>query len=175
MGESSEKKEERGRQASIDGFANEKIVCGMLMKRYGNVSSVDLPLSPYDIILVTKKENLEDIIRIQCKTASHAVSFGGGSRGGVDRIYRSDVKTYIQSPETSDCVIGIHFENNEPELYVVPTFLVVELGTKSISLNKIEKLRNNYEMLEKCKDKAFVLKKAKEYGILPSSRNSVLF
>jgi len=31
--------EERGRQASIEGFANEKIACGLLMKKYGNVSS----------------------------------------------------------------------------------------------------------------------------------------
>ena len=168
-------KEKISRQASIDGFANEKIVCGMLMKRYGNVSAVELPLSPYDIILVTKKENFEDITRVQCKTARHSVPFSGGTRGGVDRIYRSDVKTYIQSPETSDCVIGIHFENNEPELYIVPTFLIAELGTKSISLNKIKKLRNNYELLEKCKDKDFVIEKAKEYGILPSSHNSTLF
>lgn len=42
--------EERGRQASVDGFAHEHIAAGILMKRYQNVSLVDLPLSPYDII-----------------------------------------------------------------------------------------------------------------------------
>lgn len=167
--------EERGRQASIDGFANEKIVCGYLMKRYGNVSSVELPLSPYDIILVRKKEDgTEDIIRIQCKTASKSVNFRGGSRGGVDREYKSGVKTYVQSPELSDCIVGIHFEDKGPQLYFVPTLLIPELGTKSISLNRIEKLKNNYEMLENCKDRKFVVKKAREYGILPSSRNSTL-
>lgn len=138
------------------------------MKKYGNVSSVDLPLSPYDIILVNKlKDASEDIIRIQAKTASHAVSFTGGGRGGVDRAYKSGVKTYVQRPEFSDCVVGIHFQNSEPELYFVPTLLVVALKSKSISLNKIRQLRNNYEMLEKCKDRDFVIKKAKEYGILP--------
>ncbi len=49
------KTEERGRQTSVDGFAHEHIVAGILMKKYQNVSLVDLPLSPYDIIVVRKK------------------------------------------------------------------------------------------------------------------------
>jgi hypothetical protein len=176
MAESSEEKEERGRQASIEGFANEKIVCGILMKKYGNVSSVELPLSPYDIVMVRKKKDeSEDIIRIQCKTAKHSVPFSGGARGGVDRVYKSGVKTYVQSPKLSDCIVGIHFEDGKPELYFVPTCLITELQTKSVSLNKIEKLRNNYEILENCKDRNFIIKKAKEYGIIPESRNSTLF
>jgi hypothetical protein len=168
------KSEERGRRASIDGFANEKIVCGLLMKKYGNVSMVDLPLSSYDITMVNKLEDdSEDIIRIQSKTASKSVSFTGGGRGGVDRTYKSGVKTYVQSPKRSDCVVGIHFEDGEPELYFVPTFLIVELKSKSgeqaksISINRIKQLKNNYEMLEKCKDRGFVIREAKKYGILP--------
>ena len=111
-------KEDQGKWASIEGFANEKIVCGILMKRYGNVSLVDLPLSPYDIIIARKTDKgKEDIIRIQVKTARFSLSFVGGSRGGVDRIYKSNVKTYIQSPEYSDCIVGIHFEREVPVLY----------------------------------------------------------
>ncbi len=159
-------REETGRQASIEGFANEKIVCGLLMKKYGNVSLVDLPLSPYDIILVRRVGSIEDIIRIQVKTASSSVSFIGGSRGGRDRIYKSDVKTYVQSPETSDCITGIHFEGNRPELYFVPTTLVLEIGQKSISINRISPLRENYEMLEHCKDGEWVKAKCREYGII---------
>ena len=45
-------KEKKGKQASVDGFAHEHIAVGILMKRYQNVSLVDLPLSPYDIIIV---------------------------------------------------------------------------------------------------------------------------
>ncbi|MEM4246028.1 MAG: hypothetical protein QW390_01890 [Candidatus Bathyarchaeia archaeon] len=91
--------EERGRRASIEGFANEKIVCGILMKRYGNVSMVDLPLSPYDIIVVRRmSDGTEDIIRIQTKTATKSVNFLGGSRGGVDRTYKSGVKTRARLP-----------------------------------------------------------------------------
>lgn len=73
---------ERGRKASIEGFANEHIVVGILMKRYQNVSLVDLSLSPYDIIIVIKDENgKENIIRAQVKTANKSVGFTGGSRG----------------------------------------------------------------------------------------------
>ncbi|MDE0556513.1 MAG: hypothetical protein OXI24_20055 [Candidatus Poribacteria bacterium] len=83
---------ERGRQASVDGFAHEHIAAGILMKRYQNVSLVDLPLSPYDIIIVFKKtDGSEDIIRAQVKTATRSISFTGGARGGVDREYKSDV------------------------------------------------------------------------------------
>ena len=62
--------QDRGRQASVDGFAHEHIVVGILMKKYQNVSLVDLPLSPYDIIIVRKDvDDNEDIIRSQVKTA----------------------------------------------------------------------------------------------------------
>jgi len=159
--------EERGRQASIEGFANEKIICGLLMKRYGNVSLVDLPLSTYDIIIVNKLPNgTEDIIRIQCKTATKSISFTGGSRGGVDRTYKSGVKTYIQSPELSDCIVGIHFHEGKPELYFFPTLLISKINQASISIKKIQGFKNNYEILERCKDENFIIAKAKEFGII---------
>jgi len=160
---------ERGRQASVNGFAHEQIVCGLLMKKYKNVSLVALPLSPYDIIIARKMEDgSEDIIRVQVKTARKSISFVGGSRGGIDRKYISGVKTYVQSPKTSDCIVGIRFSNGEPELYFVPTLLISELGQKSISINKIKALKSNYEILENCKNREFVIRKANEYGILSS-------
>jgi len=163
----SRESEERGRRASIDGFANEKIACGILMKKYGNVSQVDLPLSPYDIIIARKMEDdSEDIIRIQVKTASKSLSFTGGSRGGVDRTYKSGEKTYVQTPKHSDCMLGVHFSNDEPELFFFPTLLISVLGQKSISINKMQPLKNNYEMLENCKNSDLVLGKAKEFGII---------
>lgn len=160
--------EDRGRQASIEGFANEHIVVGILMKKYQNVSLVDLPLSPYDIIIVFKDATgKENIIRAQVKTAHKSVSFIGGTRGGVDRDYVSDVKVYTQSPVTSDLVIGLHpLGNDSFELYFVPTVLIDALQQKSVSLRRIAALKNNYEILEKCKDKQFVLSKCAEYGII---------
>lgn len=160
--------EKRGRQASVDGFAHEHMVCGILMKRYQNVSFVDLPLSPYDIIIVFKNEqNEEIIIRAQVKTSQKSIPFTGGSRGGVDRKYESDVKTYVQSTKTSDVVIGYKpISDAQFELYFVPTILIEKWKQKSKSLNILSPLKNNYEILEHCKDKDFVIEKAKEYGLI---------
>lgn len=158
----------KGRQASVEGFAHEHIVVGILMKRYQNVSLVDLPLSPYDIVIVFKeKDGTENIIRAQVKTASKDIKFTGGTRGGVDRYYKSGVKEYTQSTKTSDLIIGLHPKGKDSfELYFVPTILVEHLSQKSISLRKIESMKNNYEMLEKCKDKDYVISKCKEFGII---------
>ena len=168
--------EERGRQASVDGFAHEHIAAGILMKRYQNVSLVDLPLSPYDIIIVRKKaDDSEDIIRAQVKTATQSVPFTGGARGGVDRTYRSDVKTYTQSTAISDVVIGVHpIGDNTFEFYFVPTILIEELNQKSISINKISHLKGNYFILENCKNRKVIIDKCREYGIL-SSESHYLF
>ncbi|OGO17468.1 MAG: hypothetical protein A2Z15_09525 [Chloroflexi bacterium RBG_16_50_11] len=158
--------EERGRKAATSGFAHEHITAGILMKRYGNVSLVNLPLSPYDIVIVQKTEHGEDIIRAQVKTAKISISFTGGSRGGVDRKYRSGVKTYKQTTKTCDVVIGLHPYDDSFDLYFVPTILIEKLGKKSISLNKVKDLKNNYEILNNCKNTNFVISKAKEYGII---------
>ena len=167
--------EARGRKASVDGFAHEHIVAGILMKKYQNVSLVDLPLSPYDIIIVSRDEDgHEDIIRAQVKTARQAVPFTGGSRGGVDRAYKSGVKEYTQSTVTSDVVIGIHPINDNANdnayvLYFLPTVLIEHLNQKSISINKIEDLKENYFILENCKNEEVIVQKCVEYGILPDS------
>jgi len=158
-------REELGRQASIDGFAHEHVVVGLLMKKYQNVSLVDLPLSTYDIVIVRKFDKGEDIIRAQVKTAKTSVSFTGGTRGGVDRTYKSGVKEYTQSTTTSDVVIGIHPKNEDSfDLYFIPTVLIGKLNQKSISLNKIQFLKNNYYILENCKNEHVIIKECKKNG-----------
>lgn len=164
--------EKKGLQASVEGFAHEHIVAGILMKKFQNVSLVDLPLSPYDIIIVfKKKDSTEDIIRAQVKTAKKSISFIGGTRGGIDREYKSGVKEYKQSTSTSDVVIGIHpLGNNSYDLYFVPTILIEKLNQKTISIKKVEKLKNNYFILRNCKNYNLVINKAKEYGIIRSKK-----
>ncbi len=159
----------RGLQASVEGFAHEHIAAGILMKKYQNVSLVDLPLSPYDLIIVLKENGKETIIRAQVKTAKKSISFTGGTRGGVDRTYKSGIKRYVQSTITSDVVIGLCPKNgqgNEFNLYFIPTILIEHLKQGSISLGKVKNLKNNYEILENCRDKNFILKKSKEYKII---------
>lgn len=159
---------EKGMQASVEGFAHEHIVAGILMKIFKNVSLVDLPLSPYDVIIVFKEEDgRENIIRAQVKTAKKSISFIGGTRGGIDRSYKSGVKEYKQSTKTSDVVIGIRpLENNSYDLFFLPTVIIEILEQKSISINKIQMLKNNYEIFKRCKDSEFVISKFKKYGII---------
>jgi hypothetical protein len=159
---------ELGKKAAVDGFAHELILAGILMKRYLNVSLVDLPLSEYDILVVFKNENEEEVfIRVQSKTATKSVKFTGGTRGGVDREYKSDIKKYIQSTKTADVVIGVTpNENDAYDLYIVPTVLIQFFRTESKSLGQLQPLKNNFEMLERSKDHDFIIAKAKELGLI---------
>lgn len=159
---------EAGKKASVEGFAHEHIAAGILMKKYQNVSLVDLPHSTYDCIIVFKvSSESEDIIRAQVKTAKNTISFTGGTRGGVDRTYKSGVKSYKQTKKTADVVIGVHpVKKREYELYFVPTVLVEHLDQSSISLSRITPLKENYDMLERCKDEKFVIQKSRELGIV---------
>ena len=145
------------------------------MKKYQNVSLVDLPLSPYDIIALKGTDDSEDIIRAQVKTARKSVRFTGGTRGGVDREYRSGVKAYRQSTATSDVVIGVHpIDNNTFELYFVPTILIEHLDQGSISISRIADLKENYLILENCKNRKVIIEKCRDYGILPSKSRYLL-
>ncbi len=158
-------REEIGRMASVEGFANEHIAVGILMKKFQNVSLVDLPLSSYDIIIARKLENgKEDIIRAQVKTARKSISFRGGTRGGVDRTYKSGVKEYTQSHETSDIVIGVTpLPDSQYDLYFIPSLLIEMIGQKSISINKVQFLKNNFEVISHCKEQDFIKSLYKEY------------
>ncbi len=153
--------EASGREDAVKGFANEHIAVGILMRRYQNVSLVDLPLSTYDIIIVRKtSDGQEDIIRAQVKTATKNIKFTGGIRGGKDRTYKSNVKKYRQNTKTSDVVIGVYEEKEQTSndnhesysLFFIPTRLIEILDQDSVTLNRVASLKNNYDALEHCKD-----------------------
>ena len=77
------------------------------------------------------------------------------------------IKEYTQSTVTSDVVIGIHpISDNAYELYFVPTILIERLNQKSISINRIRDLKENYFILENCKNEEVIVQKCEEYGIL---------
>ena len=106
------------------------------------------------------------------KTATKNIKFTGGTRGGIDREYKSGVKEYTQSTKTADVVIGVTPLNGGEDgydLYFIPTRLIEEMGQKSISISKLEDLKFNYEMIDKCKDYSFILEKGKEYGLINKS------
>ena len=162
-----------GKQASVDGFAHEHIAAAILMKKYHHVSLMDVPLSSYDMLIDLKNtDDHEEIIRAQVKTARKSIPFTGGGRGGVDREYKSGVKTYQYSTKNSDVVIGVHpIDDNDRtfELYFLPTILIEKLNQKTgIAISKVKDLKENYFILENCKNEKVVVDKCREYGILTS-------
>ena len=157
---------QQGKQASIDGFAHEHIVVGILMKKFQNVSLVDLPLSPYDIIIAQESADGEEIIRIQVKTARKSLKFIGGTRGGIDRTYKSDIKKYRQSTKTSDVIIGVYPDINTFDLYIFPTFWVELIQQDSISLKKIAFTKNNFQLIRLCKEYDYLKNIAYQEGLI---------
>jgi len=149
-----------GRLASAKGFANESRLLAALLERGYNASRVDLPHSTYDIVVEQEEASM---IRVQVKTVGKtgSISFVGGVRGGVDRRYISGVKSYTQNVQTSDLVVGVQStkDNGEKEInfYFIPTIYIEQIHQKSISINKIKKTKNNWEILKRCKDREFVI------------------
>ena len=174
-----ESKPDKGKQKAIDGFAHEHVAAAILMKRYHHVSLMDVPLSSYDMLIdLRDADDHEQIIRAQVKTARKRVPFTGGGRGGRDRTYKSGIKTYTYSRENSDVVIGVHpIDDNDRtfELYFLPTLLIERLDQKTgIAISKIEDLRENYFILENCKNEVVIIDKCREYGILPETSTQVI-
>ena len=153
-------KSSQGKLASAKGFANENRLLAALLERGYNASRVDLPHSTYDIVVEQANGNM---IRVQVKTvgSSGSISFQGGVRGGTDRSYKSGVKEYTQSTKTSDIVVGVRSKQSngdtEIDFYFIPTLMIERLKQKSLSVNKIPQARNNWKILEHCKEETFVI------------------
>ena len=150
---------DKGKLASVKGFANESRLLAALLERGYNASLVDLPHSTYDIVVEQEKDQ---VIRLQVKTISVAgsVSFKGGVRGGKDREYKSGVKEYTQNTKTSDAVVGvqtiINNGDSSVDFYFIPTLYIESIKQSSITINKIANTKNNWALMEKCKDKEYV-------------------
>lgn len=75
-------------------------------------------------------------------------------------MYKSAEKEYTQSTATSDIIVGVQSERENGDsrinFYFIPTLYIEKLGQKSISVNKAGKAKNQWGILEKCKDEEFV-------------------
>ena len=160
---------DQGKLNSLKGFANERRLLASLLERGYNASIVDLPHSSYDIVVETDI----GIIRLQVKTVSSkgTIKFTGGTRGGQDREYISDIKEYTQNTETSDAVVGVQsiINNGDTSIdyWFIPTCYVEHISQKSLSVNKASSAKNNWELMEKCKNIDFVM------SILKPSKNVI--
>ena len=157
--------EEQGKQDSIKGFANESRLLAALLERGRNASRVELPHSPYDIVVIQSRH---DLIRVQVKTVSpkNSVPFKGGGRGGRDRTYKSGVKEYTHDTKTCDIIVGVESirANGDKKInfYFIPTVFIEILGQKSLSVKKIPQAKNDWEILLRCKEEDFVKEKFAE-------------
>lgn len=155
---------QKGKLASAKGFANESRLLAALLERGYNASKVDLPHSTYDLIVERSKH---DTIRIQVKTIStkKTISFRGGVRGGQDRSYKSDVKSYTQNTDTSDIVVGVESirSNGDTEVnfYFIPTLYIEKINQRSLSVNKVPYTKNDWKILINCKNVDYVFQKFK--------------
>ena len=128
------------------GDAHELFVRSIMMRLGLEAGKADLSGSAYDVVIVgmEKMDGLKRFLRVQVKTVDISLNLTGGGRGGVDREYVSDVKVYKYSTEHSDLIFGV--DRDKLDIYVVPT-LFLDLWGKSVSKNKIQILKNNWEIL----------------------------
>ena len=137
---------EKGKIAANLGDAHEHIVAGILIRLGFDVGIVDVSGTPYDLIIVglDKPKGSQVMLKAQIKTASKSVGFTGGSRGGIDKTYKSDVKRYKYTTEHSDLILGI--DKKTLDIYVIPTKFISKWGS-SRSCGKMKPLKNNWDIL----------------------------
>lgn len=134
--------------AALLGDAHEFIVTGILIRLGFDVGTMQVKGVAYDLWLLAYEEpNGNKVsLRVQIKTISEggSIKLGGGSRGGVDRVYIPKVKQYKYTTEHNDLIIGV--DKNNFDLFLVPTCFVKKWG-KSRSVGKLQALKNNWDIL----------------------------
>ena len=128
------------------GDAHELFVRSIMMRLGLEAGKADLSGSAYDVIIAgrDRPDGSSKFLRVQVKTIDSSLTLTGGGRGGVDREYISDVKVYKYSPKHTDLIFGV--DRDMLDIYVVPT-MFLDLWGKSVSKNKIQILKNNWEIL----------------------------
>lgn len=142
-------KREKGAFAALLGEAHENIVTGILMRLGFPVSVITVRGGAYDLIIPVYEAYNKDpektvLIRAQIKTMKQSLRFIGGTRAGVDRVYLRGVKEYKYTEKHNDLIIGV--DQHSLDLYLVPTRYISKWG-KSISKNKLQPLKNNWDVL----------------------------
>jgi hypothetical protein len=130
------------------GDAHEFIVTGVLIRLGFDVGVMQVKGVAYDLWLLAyeKPDGKKVSLRVQIKTISEggSIRFIGGSRGGIDRIYKPKVKEYKYTTAHSDLIIGI--DKDTFDLYLVPTQFIEKWGS-SRSIGKMQSLKNNWDIL----------------------------
>lgn len=132
---------------SLLGPAHEHIVTGILIRLGFDVTPIGRLGVPYDLLIKAYEngpQSKEVILRAAVRTCDKSISFTAGSRGGIDRTYKSGVKEYRYSEQHNDIIIGV--DKYTLDLYLVPTRFVENFGTGSKSLRQLALLKNNWHI-----------------------------
>lgn len=136
------------KHAALLGDAHELMVAGLLCRLGFEVGLLAAKGGAYDLWVIASQDNSHKIqpLRVQVRTVSSGggIRFTGGGRGGVDRIYLSDVKVYKYTEKDNDLIIGVKADTLD--LYLLPTRYISAWG-KSRSVNQLQPLKNNWEIL----------------------------
>ena len=139
---------DKGKMAANLGDAHEHIVAGILIRLGFDVGIVDVSGTKYDMLVIAFEKPPPDgkkvILRAQVRTASRSVSFIGGGRGGIDREYKSGVKTRKFTTKDSDLILAI--DRSCFDVYVIPTEFIARWGN-SKAISKMQPLKNNWDIL----------------------------
>jgi hypothetical protein len=136
----------KGKFEALLGDAHQFIVAGILIRLGFTVSLVALKGEPFDLIIYAHETpgGREIPLRCQVRASHKSVKFTGGTRGGVDRIYKPGIKKYKYTTEHNDLIIGVNIDTLD--LYLVPTKFIANWG-ESRAFSKLKPLKNNWEIL----------------------------
>jgi hypothetical protein len=139
----------KAKHAALLGDAHEMIVAGILTRLGFEVGLISAKGGPYDLWVIGYEKPRGEIkpLRVQVKTISKggSIKFVGGLRGGVNRHYiRPSPKEYKYTERDQDLIIGV--DTNTLDLYLVPTKFISKWG-KSCSIRKLQRLKNNWDVL----------------------------
>lgn len=129
------------------GDAHELFVRAVLMRLGFEVGKVDLSSGPYDLIVAAyiKPSGSKIFLRVQIKTISgSSLTLGGGSRAGIDRVYKSGIKTYKYSEDHNELILGV--DKKTFDIYIFPTIFAKKYGS-SVGKGKIQVCKNNWDIL----------------------------
>ena len=129
---------------SINGNSDEMIGVGRCMKAGFPCSRADVTNGRYDAIIDVGNNKL---LRIQIKgTSGGSVNFTGGGRSGKQISRDVAQRTYKYTRE--DCDIILLVDGRNGDCYIIPIDDIEKMGT-SKSLSKLEKYRENWDILKK--------------------------
>lgn len=134
---------------TINGNADEMIGVGRIMKAGFPCSRVDVTNAKYDAII--EVGGRKKLVRVQIRGSSKGCfSFIGGTRSGKQYDRQAKSRKYKYNREHCDIFMGIN--SNNGECYIIPVEDLKQWGD-SKSITKLEKYRENWNVLKKARNK----------------------